>query len=456
MADNTTLNSGTGGDIIATDDLTTLNGGAVSGFKVQRVKVGFGSDASLRDVDASNGLPVDTELPAAAALADATTNPTVPAVAAHLMAWNGATWDRARSEIDSAATAQNIAMSATTNAVTLSGLNADATLGIQITSTWTGTLIAEGTLDGTNWFALPILSFAGVLTTAGTTTANGQWQAEISGVAQARVRCSATGTGTAVVSLRATKTTGMVALDAPLPAGSNIIGALSANQSTNIAQMNGVAVTMGAGASGTGVQRVAIATDGQGQIVDNAAFTDGTTRLDMAGYILDETAGTALTENDAAAARIDSKRAQVQVIEDATTRGQRASVNTSGGLAVTPTPHTAGGLTISRVISAASTNATSAKASAGQVFTIIAMNTNAAVRYLKLYNKATSPTVGTDTPVMTIPIPGNTAGAGFVLDTGGMGIAFATGIGFALTTGIADSDTGAVAANEIVINVLYK
>jgi hypothetical protein len=58
MADNTLLNPGTGGDLIATDDLTTLNGGAVSGVKAQRVKVGFGSDASLRDVDATNGLPV--------------------------------------------------------------------------------------------------------------------------------------------------------------------------------------------------------------------------------------------------------------------------------------------------------------------------------------------------------------------------------------------------------------
>jgi hypothetical protein len=57
MADNTTLNAGTGGDVIATDDLTTLNGGAVSGVKAQRVKVGFGSDASLRDVDAANPLP---------------------------------------------------------------------------------------------------------------------------------------------------------------------------------------------------------------------------------------------------------------------------------------------------------------------------------------------------------------------------------------------------------------
>lgn len=37
---------------------------------------------------------VDTELPAAAALADATANPTVPAVGAFNMVWNGTTWDR--------------------------------------------------------------------------------------------------------------------------------------------------------------------------------------------------------------------------------------------------------------------------------------------------------------------------------------------------------------------------
>lgn len=36
----------------------------------------------------------DTELPAAAALADATANPTVPGVGAFNMIWNGSTWDR--------------------------------------------------------------------------------------------------------------------------------------------------------------------------------------------------------------------------------------------------------------------------------------------------------------------------------------------------------------------------
>lgn len=59
MADNTTLNPGTSGDTIATDELTTLNGSASSGVKAQRVKVGFGSDAALRDVDATHPLPVD-------------------------------------------------------------------------------------------------------------------------------------------------------------------------------------------------------------------------------------------------------------------------------------------------------------------------------------------------------------------------------------------------------------
>lgn len=76
------------------------------------------------------------------------------------------------------------------------------------------------------------------------------------------------------------------------------------------------------------------ATQDSEKIVDNAAFTDGTSKVQPAGYIYDEVAGTALTENDAAAARIDVKRAQVLVLEDATTRGQRASVSSGGALKV--------------------------------------------------------------------------------------------------------------------------
>lgn len=69
-------------------------------------------------------------------------------------------------------------------------------------------------------------------------------------------------------------------------------------------------------------------------LVDNAAFTDASTKVLPTGFIFDEVAGTALTENDIAAARVDSKRAQVGVIEDATTRGQRAAVSATGRLSV--------------------------------------------------------------------------------------------------------------------------
>jgi len=61
-------------------------------------------------------------------------------------------------------------------------------------------------------------------------------------------------------------------------------------------------------------------------LVDNAGFTDGTSKVFGAGFIFDEVAGTALTENDIAASRIDSKRAQILVIEDSVTRGTRAAV----------------------------------------------------------------------------------------------------------------------------------
>lgn len=59
MADNTTLNPGTGGDLVSTDELTTINGSAApAGLKVQRVKVGFGADSDLSDVTNLAPLPV--------------------------------------------------------------------------------------------------------------------------------------------------------------------------------------------------------------------------------------------------------------------------------------------------------------------------------------------------------------------------------------------------------------
>ncbi len=125
-------------------------------------------------------------------------------------------------------------------------------------------------------------------------------------------------------------------------------------------------------------------------------------------------------------------------------------------LAISPRANGAGtgGTTPFKLIAAGSTNATSVKASAGNLYSIVAIGLTANVRYLKLYNKASSPTVGTDVPVMTIPIPGNTQGAGVSIPFS-MGVNFGTGIALAITTGAADADTGAVTASDVIINLTY-
>ena len=121
-----------------------------------------------------------------------------------------------------------------------------------------------------------------------------------------------------------------------------------------------------------------------------------------------------------------------------------AGTNTIGGVVVKPTA-VAGGQTLSRVNAAASTNATSLKASSGNILGIRVFNVATYSVFLKLYNKASSPTVGTDTPTWTIPIP---AGAGFAEEFA-FGRPAATGIAYAITKLQADSDTTAVAAGDL-------
>lgn len=162
MADNTTLNTGTGGDVIATDD--------ISGVKFQRVKLVLGADG-VNDGDVASGNPipvsgtfwqatqpvsgtvtanagtgtftvsgtvtanagtgtmsVDTELPTAAALADGASNPTTPTTGAANLGFNGTTWDRIRSEAtntDGEATSATGAMSTCSHETIFNGTTWD-------------------------------------------------------------------------------------------------------------------------------------------------------------------------------------------------------------------------------------------------------------------------------------------------------------------------------------------
>lgn len=169
-------------------------------------------------------------------------------------------------------------------------------------------------------------------------------------------------------------------------------------------------------------------------LVDDAAFTPATSSVSMAGFQADETATDSVDEGDAGAARMTLDRKQI----------------------VTPQPHTAGGLSIFRSLDLDETEE-DIKTSAGCIYGMWVTNLATTTRFIKFYNAtAANVIVGTTTPVITIGIPGNTSDDVAGLFGSTHGIEFGTAISVAATTGVADADTGAPAANDVIINVFYK
>jgi hypothetical protein len=132
-----------------------------------------------------------------------------------------------------------------------------------------------------------------------------------------------------------------------------------------------------------------------------------------------------------------------------------------GLLAVAPSNYTGSGWdrlkipnAACRIVSAAaSTNSTSCKTSSAEVFQVEAYNTSASVKFLKIYNKASPATVGTDTPVLTIALP-PTARTTMTLPSP---YYLGTGLAIAVTGAANDNDTTALTAGDVVaLNVLYQ
>lgn len=116
-----------------------------------------------------------------------------------------------------------------------------------------------------------------------------------------------------------------------------------------------------------------------------------------------------------------------------------------------------GGAAMHHRVSLATDNATSVKASAGTLYGILAGSIDATPVYLKLYNKASAPTVGTDTPVLVVPIRGSTEVDAYPISVQfPKGLAFDIGIGYGIVTGITDASTAAVSADEVLVSLQYK
>jgi hypothetical protein len=102
------------------------------------------------------------------------------------------------------------------------------------------------------------------------------------------------------------------------------------------------------------------------------------------------------------------------------------------------------------LVSAATTNPTVVKASAGRLLGFVLANNAATMVYVKFHNQTTAPTAGTGV-VRSVGIPPSRT-VTFSLEGG---IAFSTGIALTTVTGAADSNSTAVALNDIVGDIFF-
>lgn len=184
-----------------------------------------------------------------------------------------------------------------------------------------------------------------------------------------------------------------------------------------------------------------------------------TLQLDSVGRLHVADGGGSLTVDNATfsvtGGGVESSALRVTLANDST--GLLSVDDNGGSLTVDEPPVTSGGLSMHHLTSAATNNATTVKASAGQVYSMQAMNKNASPRYLKFYNKASNPAPATDSSLLVkvIMIPGNSAGAGAVLNWD-KGLEFTTGVAYAVVNGASDTDNTSIGSEDVQVNVDYK
>ena len=398
----------------------------------------------------------------------------------YLKAWNGTSWDRVRMATTGGSavagydgTTYRTIKTATDGTLLINGVQDGRTAGtittaasvvgpvsvtnrnvvtFSISGTYAGVVFSiEATDDGTNWFGLQSINNAtGVAAATWTpgTNAVASYDAAVGGYSQVRVRATAWTSGTA-----------NVGVNAQVFAYDPVVGAISQGPSASGSATLGNPVLMG-GSDATNTRSILLDTSGRQMVVGAAAsaatiagnpvliggtFTTTlpTVTTGQAVNIQTTARGEQLVALSSGAVTVAHKAASTAAA--ATDPALVVSLSPNSPI-VLPTP------TSSIINSAATTNATSVKASAGTVYSVTASNTGAAVAYVKVYNTAAAPTVGTTTIAITIPVP---AGGTVNLPFGAAGARFSTGIGLSITNLGTDADTTAVVAAQVKVITAY-
>ena len=284
------------------------------------------------------------------------------------------------------------ALGALNNAVTINSQGARGISWEIDTGTLVGTVSFEATLDDTAWFAINAVRIDGTLIGSTTTFAD---RGSLTSVAysQVRMRVSAFTSGTSNGRMAASGGGEVVRVGQALPAGTNAIGKLAANSGVdigdvdilsiaagdnnignvdvvtlpalptgantigtvnigtfpdnepfNVSQINGVTPLMGNGITGTGSQRVTVASDNTAFSVNPLSATAPVSTMNSASAnsgvnsamaaVFDDTAPTAITENSFGFLRMSANRNLFGTIRDAAGNERGANVTAGNALVV--------------------------------------------------------------------------------------------------------------------------
>ena len=274
--------------------------------------------------------------------------------------------------------------------------------------------------------------------------------AQINGVAPTMGN-GISGTGVQRVTL-ASDSTGQVAL----AAGAATIGSLAANQSVNTSQINGVAPSMSNGVDGTGVQRVTLASDSTGQVVlaagaaiiGSLAANQSVNMAQAAGAAL--LVGNGITGTGSPRVTIASDNTPFTVNAAQSGTWNVGTLTTITNAVTTQDQAQAGaGGAWDRANSGAYEASRVIKASAGRLRVLMGYNSKTSAQFIQVFNSTTVPADAT-APIYTFTVP---ASSNFSLDLGETGDYFSTGIA------VSNSSTGAtktIGSADVFFTAIYK